>query len=296
MKKIIIILVIIGVMYALLSSIEKIGSDRIGVVEDVRSKRIVRVYRPVFRDYAFVWQGALPWQYSLAGIPLRRSSGHSIKITIPGLSSLKEDYYAIHVPIRAMYRIDGKHFSDIALLGDNCRGLDAQVGKLLEDAIGSEFGKFTAPAYQRDALAAQAAALIQKIQKDLAAEFKGMGIALISVSVSGVITLPEWTTYNEGLQHAAELRKLDKAIQKDMIEMRGKMEREKIKNEQFYARLLEISRIISNNPDMLQYIYIDKMAANVKVILSSDNSGLPGFLESAKKQKKGKPRDVDNLR
>lgn len=296
MKKLLVVIVILGVAYTLFASIHKIENDRMMVVEDIKSRQIVRTSRPVFRDFVFVWQGALPCSYSLFEIPLRRSVSCSVKIAIPGLTGLTEDYYFIQVPLRVVYRIDGKGFSDNTLLRENCRNLDAAVVKLFEDAIGNEFGKYTALVYQRDALAAQIVPLMNKIKRDLQPEFKGMGLALVSAGVPGSVLLPEFATYTEGLQHAAELRKLDKAMQKDLIEMRGTVEREKIKNEQFYSRLLEISRIIGKNPDMLQYIYIDKMAGNVKVILSSDNTGLPGFLENVKKQKKGKPRDVDNLR
>ncbi len=295
-KKIVIVLIIAGAAYILYSSIEKIGKNRVGIVEDIRNKLIVRTYRPLFRDYAFVWQGALPWRFSLAEIPLRRIVSHEIKIPIPALSGLVEDYYFIRVPIRVVYRIDMKRFSDNSLLGDNCRGLDTQVGRLFDDALINECGKYIAPAYQRDLLAAQVAPMVRKIDIELQPELKEMGLSPVSVAVSGTVWLPELAAYYEGMQHAAEMRRLNRSLQRDMLEMRGKMDREKIKNEQFYARLLEISKIISNNPDMLRYIYIDKLAGNVKLILSSDNSGLPGFLESAKKQTKGAPRDIDNLR
>ena len=108
--------------------------------------------------------------------------------------------------------------------------------------------------------------------------------------MTGTAVLPNQQVYNEGIAHAADLRKMDKTIEKELIDVRSAMERDRIKNEQFYGKLKEISKIISANPDILKYIYIDKMAGNVNVILSSDNSGVPAHAgEGNRSRRREKP-------
>jgi len=63
-----------------------------------------------------------------------------------------------------------------------------------------------------------------------------------------------------------------------------------------------ISNLIKSNPDILKYIYIDRLAGNVKLILSSDKSGMPfGMslnedLDKTGKSKNAAKEEINNLR
>ena len=64
-----------------------------------------------------------------------------------------------------------------------------------------------------------------------------------------------------------------------------------------FEKLLRISSILKNNPEILKFIYIDKMGDDIKVIISSDKTGLPAmFNDSAEGTKPAAKGDVDNLR
>jgi hypothetical protein len=287
---------IIGIAYLLFFSLVKIEGGMLCVVEDLRTKKAVALARPVVKNYAFVWQGALPWWFLVSEVTDRRSPRINAGIVIPGLEGLKEQYYRISVPIRISYRIEVARFTDPALLGGDGRGVDDMVGRLFERELQHELNRSLAPVYQRENIAAQADTAVAAVAAVLEKELAGEGIALSGARITGTVYLPSQQVYNEGIAHAIDLRNMDKMIEKNLIDVRSSMERDRIKNEQFYDRLKEVSKIISANPDILKYIYIDKMAGNVKVILSSDNSGLPGMLEADKKSGKKKSREIDNLR
>jgi hypothetical protein len=294
--KTIIVVIVAGIAYVLFFSFEKIDKNRISVVEDLRSKKMVRIVRPFAGNYAFAWQGAFPWWFLVSDIPAQRSAGFTTRITAPGLENLKEDYYAIRVPIRVAYRIDPDKFSDVSKLADDGRGVDDLVKRFFESELQRELLAYLAPAYQREALVAQVDAVLGRIRKNLEAELKAFGITLSDAKITGAVIAPERAIYNEGIMHAADLRKMDRGVEKELIDARSTVERENIRNEQLYKKLLEISRIISANPDILKYIYIDKMGGNVNVILSSDDTGVPRMLERDPKPAKGKNKEIDNLK
>ena len=294
--KTIIVVIVAGIAYILFFSVTKIDKNRICVVEDLRSKKIVRIVRPFAGNYAFAWQGSFPWWFLISDLPAQRSASFMIRITVPGLEYLKEDYYVIRVPIQAAYRIDQDKFGDVSKMVDEGRGVDDLVKKFFENELQRELLAYLTPAYQREALIAQLDTILKRMQKNLEGELKAFGIDLTDAKIIGAVIAPERAIYNEGILYAADLRKKDRGMEKELIDVRSMVERENIKNEQFYKKLLEISRIISANPDILKYIYIDKMGDNVNVILSSDDTGVPRMLEKNVNPAKSKTKEIDNLR
>ncbi len=294
--KTIAVVFVVGIVYCLFFSVEKIDAGTLCVVQDLRSKTVVRVARPFVGSYTFLWQGALPWWFSISEQPAQRSAGIKVKISFPDLSFLKDDYYHLWVPLRVVYLIDGERFTEVARLKDGGRALDELVTSLFQGELQQEMNPMLAPVYQREVLATQLAPIVERVVKKLEGDLMTCGIKLISVKMGGTPVFPEKAVYNEGVLHAADLRRMNRTREMDFIGIQGSLERDKLKNEQFYANLLRISTIISANPDILKYIYIDKLGANVNVILSSDSSGIPRMLEKSDKPVKGKPREIDNLR
>src|SRR5271157_5530577 len=154
-KGIVILVLVLGVAYVLVFSIEKIGEGKRGVVEDLRTKKIVRVVSPLVEGYAFVWHASFPRWFSFNETPTERIARYDIKIAIPGLDNLKEDYFRLIVPLRVQYRIDWQRFSDASKLADNGRELDNTVKSYFENAIKKEMQVYLHPVYQREALALQ---------------------------------------------------------------------------------------------------------------------------------------------
>jgi hypothetical protein len=57
-----------------------------------------------------------------------------------------------------------------------------------------------------------------------------------------------------------------------------------------------MSGIIRQNPDILKYIYIDKLGGNVKVIISPDKTGITLDVDKASAEKPVKESSVDYLK
>jgi len=93
------------------------------------------------------------------------------------------------------------------------------------------------------------------------------------------------------------MRDLDFSNKKQEILLSKKLIKDKHENELYFEKLLRVSSILKDNPEILKFIYIDKMGDDIKVIISSDKTGLPAmFNESSDGTKPGVKGDVDNLR
>jgi hypothetical protein len=294
--KTIVVVLVVGIVYVFFLSVVKTDTAYIRVIESLRTGKVVHIVRPCAGGWAFAWQGSFPWWFQISDIPARRTADFRIRIAVPELSNLKEDYYHAWIPLHVTYRVDANKFTDATALGGGGRGVDDLVKRYFENGLKGEMDQYLTPAYQREALLAQVNAILDKTKKSIGEELDSSGITLARARISGAVVLPDRQVYAEGLTHAADLRKVDKANEKELLDLRSSVEREKIRNGQLYAKLLEISKIIKAYPDILKYIYIDKMGPNVKVILSPDTSGVPQMLEKEKTPAKGKPREIDNLR
>lgn len=294
--KTVIVVAVAGIAYVLFFSIEKVDKAAICAVEDLRSNRVVRLVSPAAGSYAFVWEGALPWWFLVREMPARRVAYFRAKVSIPELESLRQEYYHAWFPLRVAYRIDPSVFADAALLGDGGRGADDQVKRLFQDGLQRELQLQLSPNYQREALVARKDGIIDAVRQGIEKDCEAAGMKLESAAMTASPVIPDPAVYNEGKLHAAELRRMDRGVEMGIIESRTQAEKDRLLNEQFYGKLKEISKIISANPDILKYIYIDKLGGNVNVILSSDSTGVPPLFERDAKPGKGKPREIDNLK
>lgn len=286
-------------MYLLVFSLKRVHPGSICAVEDLRTGKVVKTAAPFAAGFVFVWEGSLPWWYVMYEMPIRRSASFTVSVSLPGLEGLKEEYYHVGIPIRVRYRIDTKRFAEPGRLARGGKDLDAMVSSLYKEKIAALAAPLLSPVYQRELLAAKVGEIVDTATKSVAAESSPIGIIIENANLAGCAFLPERVVVNEGMIHAADLRRMDKSLQMDLIGAKAKVERERVRNEQLYAKLREMSRIIRGNPDILKYIYIDKIADDVKVIISSDASGVPRMIERELEPtpaKKTKPREINNLR
>lgn len=296
LRKAIAVLVALAAGYALIFSVVILDSERITVIQDLRSGSVVKILRPLFWRVSLAWQGAFPWWFLVSEVPRSRAVDFQARIVIPGCEDLKKDVYHVHVPVRLKYRVNAARFTDGARLAGNGTGADELAEDYIRKGLQRELSPYLAPVYQPEALAAQAEGALESAYDTVFKDCADRGIDLVEAKLTGAALVPDRALHLEALQHAANLRGIDNMLEKDLIEERNRVTRQKISNEELYGKLKVISKLIAANPELLKYIYIDKMAGNVKLILSSDSSGVPRLLEAEKSLKKGKTKEIDNLR
>ena len=117
---IIIFCVLFGFYIYFFSFIE-IENHELGIVKDKNSQEIVYIFH---KDMNFVWQGSIPWLFSVYKISQKQSIIDTIKINIPSLKDLKGEYYLINVPVKLVYVINSDEFSSNELLKNSVTGVN----------------------------------------------------------------------------------------------------------------------------------------------------------------------------
>lgn len=297
--QLVVVLFIAAAAYSAFMAYHRIGADRLGVVVDRLDGSVVRIIAGSDGGYALVWQAAVPWRYRVAVLPVQRTSGHTVRMSIPELENLDKDYYDLSQPLRIQYRIQTARFFDLPRLRENAKELDRYVNEVVQTSITREFFPFVSPGYRREELMNQRDALILAAAAVARQKLETHGLELMGIDSAGPLTLPVYRVYQEGLTQAAELRKLDRQAALDLVRLKGRLDQERLETAHWYDRLKGLSTILKDNPDILKYIYIDKMGGNVNVILSSDSTGLPRMLEETDRPVpplRAKKKPVDNLR
>jgi hypothetical protein len=297
-RLIIIFCIIIGAVWAISAGLRSIPSERMIVIEDRYSKEALAVYGPSAYNVSFIWQALIPCLYTVREVSLNHALTITARVVIPELSNLKEDYFRCEFPLLVRLKYDKLSYIDYEFLSNNSKLLKHRIKRDIENAIGMELSQYFGPVYRRDAILADSKIIIEKSLKKAAGFYSGTGIS-ISAEISGPIALPDLKLYNEGLVHSANIRRLDQELEKENRSFSQRLAIERRNNAEWFLKLNQISKIIRNNPEILKYIYIDKLGPNVSLILSSDISGVPRMIEESARDKFGKKmkkQEIDNLR
>lgn len=293
-RKLSILLLLAAAAYLCCTCVFRIGPAEFALVHDRDSgERLV-----LGPGFGFVWQGVVPRRLEVARYTLRTSEFIEARVAIPPLGGLESDYYSIKVPVNAVYEIVPESFRPGSAKADRGgRPGSAFVREFVEQAFAAGLGTYLAQGYDRNGvmrdggrIAAEAAGLV----KSRAAR---VGISVIGLELSGPIVLPEQKTYLEGLAFLADLREIERNNKKELLLLQSQLEREKRRKKEYLEKLSDVSKLVKSNPDLLKYIYIDRLGDDVKVILAPEKSGMPFELSFDDEKTVGKRKgEIDNLR
>jgi len=292
-KLLIKLFVFCSILYGLYFSLYKSGIDEIIILKDVKSNKVVQVYST---QYNFIWQGVLPWNYLVQKMPVKNSAIINIQVKIPSLSSLNDDTYLIKLPANISYQIDKKNMPDISYLNSK---LDIENYIVDKSSIICQtvLMKYIDPVYDRNNISKNEKIIVETMISELLKKIPSMGLVLDKIEFISPGYFPDNKIYNEGLVQNKEMRDLDFSNKKQEILLSKKLIKEKHENELYLEKLLRVSSLLKDNPEILKFIYIDKMGDDIKVIISSDKTGLPAmFNDSSDGTKPAVKGDVDNLR
>ena len=282
-----------ALIYGLYFSLYKSGNEDIIILKDLKSNSVVQVNTG---SYNFIWQGVMPWKYTVVKIPVRYSSLVSIPVQIPSLSSLNDDSYLIKLPVNISYQIDRANVPDVSYLGSKL-DIENYIVKKASLISQSVLMNYIEPVYDRNIILKNEKQILDVLTAEFMKKIAVTGIIPDKVEFISPGYFPDNKYFNEGLIQNKEMRDLDFSNKKQEILLSKKLIKDKHENELYFEKLLRVSSILKDNPEILKFIYIDKMGDDIKVIISSDKTGLPAmFNDSSDGTKPGVKGDVDNLR
>jgi hypothetical protein len=279
------------IIYCFIFSFYRLEADEYGLIKD-HDNRIITGFK---NRYNFIWQGSLPWKYKIEKVGLKNSSLFNVTIQIPSLSSLTDDIYFIRIPLNVSYRINRDNLPDISYLSDKIQ-MDKYISDIASGICTTMLMDYIEPQYTRERFIVEQKRLNDDIAAEINIKLASLGIVAEKLEFILPGYYPDTKLYQEALVRNREMRDLDFSSKKQEILMKKQLLKEKSEFEFYFEKLSKVSALIKDNPQILKYIYIDKMGDNIKVIISSDKTGIPGFLGESNDINPGVKGDVDNLR
>jgi len=288
-KIIIAAFIIAALIYIFVQAVVFVGSGVLAFVTDAEGQMLGYLHNGV----NIVPQGIVS-KVKINYIPLNGSCDVDIVIPVPPLELIKSDHYSIKIPVAVNYTLDAKRLTLVVqkLYADS-QYMPLQLQKRLLDKITENLKKYLLPYYQYNLLQAN-------IQKELVLAIAHVkescakdGI-LINEVITGTIYIPDYAVYIEGRKFLNELLQQEKANTLRLNAVQQKLKENEINNTQYLEYLEKMSKIIAKNKDILKYIYIDKLADNVKVIVTSDRN-VPLDLANESESESSK-KDFDNFK
>jgi len=288
-KIIIAAFIIAALIYIFVRAVVFVGSGVFAFVTDAEGQMLGYLHNGV----NIVPQGIVS-KVKINYIPLNGSCDVDIVIPVPPLELIKSDHYSIKIPVAVNYTLDAKRLTLVVqkLYADS-QYMPLQLQKRLLDKITENLKKYLLPYYQYNLLQAN-------IQKELVLAIAHVkescakdGI-LINEVITGTIYIPDYAVYIEGRKFLNELLQQEKANTLRLNAVQQKLKENEINNTQYLEYLEKMSKIIAKNKDILKYIYIDKLADNVKVIVTSDKN-VPLDLANESESESSK-KDFDNFK
>ncbi len=289
------ILIIISGLYFYINSIIFIDEYESSIYLDNKEGKTV-LLEP---GYNFVLKGMIPGRVIYYNFKKRNIQLFELSIKGPLLQKMDNDSYNLGVDISLTYEIDAdliiKTLNNQLKKGDNA--VNRTIKKYLISTIYNEISGYLHPVYKKQEIIRYKDKIIKNTLKKVKNHCSRIGINIIEFSLIGGFRLPAVNIYNEGVRYSKELREKEKNNKEKMISLNGTIERKRDQDKIYFERLQRMSNLISRNPDILKYMYIEKMADNVKVIIAPDESGIPFGLEKKEIFPESiKEGEIDNLR
>ena len=291
-KIFLLLLIICGAYF----SLYRTDDNEIILLRDLSTNKDINVFSEPIN---FIWQGVLPGRYKISRIPVAHSGMINISIKIPALSRLDDDIYVIKLSADIGYQIDKANLPDILYINSKDY-IEDHIAKKAAAIGWAVFASYIEPVYNKNRILNNEKIITDTIKDELIKKTKDSGITLTKVDFILPGYYPENGAYYRGVVQNDALQDLEFKNKREEIELNKQLLKDKKNYELYYDKLARISAIIRDNPAILKYIYIDKIGKDIKVIISSDKTGMPAMLDDSLEKTKTKSADtegnIDNFR
>jgi hypothetical protein len=292
-KTLVRILFLTVIVYTVLLTFYILDDDQLGLVRKADNDRVIYIFNDT---YNFVWYGFTPWLYKIDKIPLQYSTSIEADVAIlPGVvdSSGSPD---IRIPLEISYKINRDSLPEPSFF-ESSRNRKDYIVKSGREVCSFVLNTYIEPDYKRREIERNEETILKKIKTGLVNDLKKGGIITESIESSGSIILPSLTLYREAVLKDKEIKEIAFRNKIQEMHLKNNLEKERISSEAYYEKLGKIGDMIKDNPGILKYIYIDKLAGNIKVIVTSEKNAMPVIFGQDQDDKDSDlKKEIDNLR
>jgi len=291
--KIFAVVFVAALCYGAFAGVFLIDDHGFGVIKD----RGTGNCRYLYPGFNFVPEGLFPGRIRVARYPVKMSHAVDARVPLPPLQKLESDHYTVVFKLNVQYEILPRA---LAIKPDDLTENTGLLRKLVVEALQGHLAKgllpYLQPNYNRDALIRAGDGVIKGLIEGDGIAGR-LGIKFLAIEQAGAVYAPEYRTYLEGVALLDQMRAIENNNKKEMLVVSNMLKKNKLLKDEYMEKLGDISRLIKQNPDLLKYIYIDRLGENVKVIIAPEKSGIPfGLTDDGKSNKSEPGSEIDNLR
>ena len=288
-KLVIAAFIIAAAVYIFVKAVVFVGDDVVAIVTDTEYQIIGLLKKGVN-----VVPQALFHPVRVTYIPLYGSCKADIIVPIPPLEQIKSKNYSITIPVSIQYTFDADKLQlDLKSMHSNADYVKEIITIALVDAVNTQFRKYLVPVYKYFPLQANFQNEFTVVINTVKEVCVKRGLVIDDVKV-GNVYLPDYAIYAEGKRFLLEVLQQEKDNALQLARLQQKLNEDGLASKQRIEHLEKISELIQKNKDILRYIYIDKLADNVKVIVTSDKEA--GFDIFNTEDSGSVKKDVDNFK
>lgn len=299
MKRLLNILLIILLtgagIYLVYSCYVSIDEGSLGLVEDKQTGEYEEL---LDSGNHLVLKNVLPDRLAVHRINSICNDQLALIIYMPSLVDLQNDAYAVKITVSAGYEIVPEQvaFNMNELLRDE-GFLRKEISRRLEVKFQGILGKYLAPQYRPEQIKEFLAGndtVVKGVFSDLCRE---MGLTYKSFSIEGVPIVPSLAIWNDGERSYGEFRQLRDKARRNEEDNRYRLANQNLEQNAYYDHLRMMSSIIQSNPEILKYIYIDKISKINSVNLSVAGNPFPLWLDKSNplQQSGASKGNIDNF-
>lgn len=298
-----ILLVLGGLGYCAFKIVKYNPKGQFLVVADKKEDRILFSSS---RQWNIVPYAIIPGRTELYTIVTSGTLDVECKLTIPELASLNDSLYDITFQMAVEYGIDVDTFAPTKNFLSNPDGIiNAALSSKAQAEFVSLISAYLREGYNPEIITAEWDIIKNSLVKRLGQDAKKMGVHIISVGETDLLKLPPLEVYEYGKIFRDDLLELKKKHNLEAENLRHALDLKSIETDDYYKHLEKISALIKDNPDLLKYMYIEKLSPNVQVVVPVNEDGYAFGLDNSDAVSKNATNngkvdqentDIDNLK
>lgn len=292
------LLVLGGAGYAAYRTVKFVPEGQLLIVFDTQEDRVLYSCQQGWHVVPYL---LIPGRVQLFPVDTTGAFTISVELPLPELVVLDDSNYSISYGVSVAYRLETDSFKPTkSFLDEPERIIQSAVSLYASNAFTELLSSYVTENYDPESIKTDWYELKTSFYSRIEAGGMRHGVQITGISEQSVLKIPTEEIYQYGIALRNDLLELRKKHAINLEDVQHSLNLKELETDKYYQKLQRISQLIAENPELLKYMYIEKLGENVQVILPQGASGYPFGLDNRKEDKKSVPedteQDIDNLK
>ncbi len=291
-------LIVGGAGYFAYTTVKYVPEGQLLIVFDTNEDRVLYSCQ---EGWNIVPYTVIPGRVQLYPVDTTGSFTISFQLPIPDLVVLDDPLYSIRYGVSVDYELETESFNPTkSFLSDPEQIIQTAVSMYARNAFTELLSTYVTGEFQPERIKNDWYEIKGSLYSRIESGGARNGVKISGISEQEVLKIPDENMYQYGVSLKDDLLMLRKKHALEYEDVQHALNIKDLETGKYYEKLQKISDLISANPDLLKYMYIEKLGSNVQVVLPQGVTGYPFGLDKKEEEKMIVPEsneeDIDNLK